>query len=83
VPFCLRLRQEDRQRLVRSGRRAAARQAPRRRGNLPGRARRPRAGRLTAGTRPPGPRTARRRGGPPARCPGQGPGTVSRISRPF
>jgi hypothetical protein len=37
-----------------------------------------------ASTRPPGPRTARRRrGGPPARCPGQRPGTVSRISRPF
>jgi len=64
---------------TRSVARSAARQAPRRRGSLPGRARRPRP----AGTRPPGPRTARRRGGPPARCPGQRPGTVSRISRPF
>jgi hypothetical protein len=41
------------------GPRAAARQAPRRRGNLPGRARGPRAGRLTASTRPPGPQRNR------------------------
>jgi hypothetical protein len=45
----------------------------------------PATGRPARGHRPlPGPRTARcRRGGPPARCPGQRPGTVSRISRPF
>jgi hypothetical protein len=46
--------------------RAVARQAPRRRGSLPGRARRPRAGRLAASTRSPG-----LRGGPPTGFPGR------------
>ena len=47
------------------------------------------AGHGPAGSRPAPARPVRggtarcRRGGPPARCPGQGPGTVSRISRPF
>jgi len=64
--------------------RAAARQAPRRRGSLPGRARRPRAGRLAAGARPFG-----RAAGPPAagaqgrRPAARGPGTVSGNGRPF
>jgi hypothetical protein len=64
--------------------RAAARQAPRRRGNLPGRARRPRAGRLATSAplarSADCPLSARRAS---AGCPGAGRGTVSRISRPF
>jgi hypothetical protein len=49
-----------------AGRRAAARQTPRRRGNLPGPARRPRAGRLEASTP-----VARSATGPPADDPGK------------
>jgi hypothetical protein len=56
-----------------------------RRRGAPGGTGSPATGRPARGHRPlPGLRTARcRRGGPPARCPGQRPGTVSRISRPF
>jgi len=67
------------------GRRAAARQAPRRRGNLPGRARRPRG---PAGSRPAprSPGSQRDRPLPARRAPPGFPrpaGTVSRNDRPF
>ena len=53
--------------------RSAARQAPRRRGNLSGRARRPRVGRLAATPARPvrSGIACRCRGGPPAGCPGR------------